>query len=243
MTELNFITIPGSKPVFVMNGNPNAEKDLIIRLSNEMLFVKLDHAKMAIEHFTQCFAPHFKSVKVYSTCEQGEILDNFLKSKGIKKESIVSLDSCSGMVFPYTANISRNFNLEGEFIGYVVRPEDRTFGNLPSNQQVYIYDHDVVYGGQFRFLKDMLEKFGCKVANNYVFFKVDPATTELLDSKDFLSEYNHTGGIVIEGTRYGYNKCPPKFQTKLSSIDNLEMFNSALAVFTNVYKNVYRAKI
>lgn len=200
-----------------------------------------------IEMVAKLFTPYFKMVHVLSTAKQIDILLDFISKNKSKK--IVMLDAelytyikkvfSSKNGYYLASNIvsfrlSRVYDTDKNFIHYKPHAID-----IPHDRDCVIVDHDIVYGGQYKLVGDILATFGNRI-EGYTYKTINPETEELLDIKDFITfsgachVYIKTSGLYIKDDsdtiRIMYNKLKPELFEKVTSIPSHEYqkFNSML---------------
>lgn len=214
-------------------GNPECQKELILRLDAD--FNKKNGnstvPKPMLFDLVDIFRKYFNFIRVFDSQSQESWIrkyyDQYLQPQGIMFASLDTQISFGDIKL----RMSRNYDKDTqEFLGYVCENE-LLISKLPSNKSIALFDHDVVYGNQYKFWQEVFEKFGNTV-EKYTCFEVNPDTTELLDSRDFLLTGN---GIMLNGVRTLYQNAP-NFE-KLTSIpvEHLPAFKSDIEAYRVKY--------
>lgn len=133
-------------------------------------------------------------------------INHFLKLSSNSKYPVLSLDPLIKSV--YNLDISRFYTIDKDgafkFKNYIVRPESAKIYNCFNEQlinilpdtSVIIYDDDIVYGGQIKFAKSLLDLNGIHVVDTSVFIDNTTLEFEILDFRDLIS-FSPYGGLPI----------------------------------------------
>jgi len=189
--------------------------------NSKVLFLKIDpflesksiESNLNFIKLLDFLKSYFKDVIITYQKDQ---LDHFLNYKKTVDIPIISLDPL--VRAELNIEISRMYSVPNNsysFVGYAVRPESpyvrqgidfqfyqviKTLENLQS-KEVCLYDDDIVYGGQFRFVTAELKKSGIDVVNTAVFLDNSELNYEILDLRDLILNCPY-GGIIINSNPF-----------------------------------------
>ncbi|AND75460.1 hypothetical protein FDH01_gp162 [Acinetobacter phage vB_AbaM_ME3] len=154
------------------------------------LYLRIDcskYSKTVLENIKDFFLKFYKEVFIYNIHEQKEVLLGLVKD--FPEKTFVSIDKF--ITLDHNIDVSRVHDIEGNYLHHVIKYDGRKY----NNNNIVLYDHDIVNGIGFNLVKTLLESQGCTV-ETFSFLNISPDEmneNEILDFDDFL-----TSGLVVQ---------------------------------------------
>jgi hypothetical protein len=188
-------------------------------MTNKILYLKIDnwsHQFTTTQEFNRLL--NFLKVKFKDVILkfQWEQINDFLEYQKSLDHSvpIISLDPLIKSVFNLEIGRSYSYiNGSYTFTGHQVRLEsfyksiDDQFHHIEYNLQqlninkVALYDDDIVYGGQFKFVKYKLKELGIEVVSEHVYLDNSKQEFEILDLRDLILDAPYGGMYILTTDR------------------------------------------
>ena len=170
-------------------------KDLNLRIDNNILRY-INETDLLTSNLLKSFKSRFNNLTLRFQYQEQKLFNDYKKNNTYP---LISLDPL--IKGDYNIGISRLYVDQGRtFSAYTHRPEcDPVFiqlSKLPKNQKVILFDDDIGFGGQIKFLKKLLLPRGL-LTLPFTFLENKDPNLEVLDIRDFIYKAE-LGGLVVE---------------------------------------------